>query len=83
MSFLFVFFFWDNYDLNVEVFTIVSEDSEIALIFFLLLLLFFSLCLTYFHHSIFHLTYPLFLLSYSTVDFLQSAFNLSYYIVYY
>ena len=42
MSFLFVFFFWDNYDLNVEVFTIVSEDSEIVLIF-LLLLLFFSL----------------------------------------
>ena len=28
---------------------------------------FFSLCSIYFHHSIFHLTYPIFCLSYSTV----------------
>ena len=32
MPFLFVFFFWDNYDLNVEVLTIVPEVSEIVLI---------------------------------------------------
>ena len=32
--FLFVFFFWDSYDLNVGVFNIVPEVSEIVLISF-------------------------------------------------
>ena len=44
---------------------------------------FFPLCFIYFHHSIFHLTYPIFCLSYSTVGSLQSDFDLSYYIIHY
>ena len=32
MVFLFVFFFWDSYDLNVGAFNIVPEVSEIVLI---------------------------------------------------
>ena len=32
MAFLFVFFFWDSYDLNVGMFSTVSEVSEVALI---------------------------------------------------
>ena len=44
---------------------------------------FFPLCFIYFHHSIFHLTYPIFCLSYSTVGSLQSAFDLSYCIMHY
>ena len=76
MAFLFVFCFWDSYDLNVGVFNIVPEVSEVVLIF--LNSFFFSpLCFIYFHHSIFHLTYPIFCLSYSTVGSLQSAFDLS------
>ena len=39
---------------------------------------FFPLCFIYFHHSIFHLTYPLFCLSYSTGGSLQSAFDLTF-----
>ena len=34
MVFLFVFFFWDSYDLNVGAFYIVPEVSEIVLISF-------------------------------------------------
>ena len=34
MAFLFVFHFWDSYDLNVGVFDIVSEVSEVVLISF-------------------------------------------------
>ena len=34
MVFLFVFFFWDSYDLNVGAFSIVLEVSEIVLISF-------------------------------------------------
>ena len=64
--FLFVFFFWDTYDSNVGAFNIVPEDSEVVFIlknssFF------FPLCFIYFYHSIFHLTYPVFCLSYSTL----------------
>ena len=55
MVFLFVFFFWDSYDLNAEAFNIVSEVSEIVFIslnsFF-----FFPLWFIYFCHSIFYLT---------------------------
>ena len=42
MVFLFVFFFWDSYDLNVEAFNIVPEVSEIVLISFNLFFLFSS-----------------------------------------
>ena len=34
MSFLFVFFFWDSYDLNVVAFNIVPEISGVVLISF-------------------------------------------------
>ena len=34
MAFLFFFFFWDSYDLNVGVFDIVPEVSEVVLISF-------------------------------------------------
>jgi len=33
-AFLFVFFFWDSYDLNVGAFNIVPEVSEVVLISF-------------------------------------------------
>ena len=71
MAFLFVFF-WNSYDLKVGAFDIVPEVSEVVLISFNSF--FFSLCFIYFYHSIFHLTYPVFCLSYSTVDSLQSVF---------
>ena len=80
MAFLFFFFFWDSYESNVGVFIIVPEVSEVVLIPFNF---FFSLSFIYFHHSIFHLTYPIFCLSYSTVGFLQSAFDLLYCIIHY
>ena len=81
MVFLFVFFFWDSYDSNVGAFNIVPEVSEVVLISFLFFL--FPLCLIYFQHSIFHLTYPIFCLIYSTVGSLQRAFDLIYCIVHY
>ena len=57
MAFLFVFFLWDSYDLNVGAFNIVPEVSEVVLISFNSFFFFFLfLCFTYFHHSIFHLT---------------------------
>ena len=34
MAFLFVFFFWDSYDLNVGAFNVVPEVSEVVLICF-------------------------------------------------
>ena len=37
---------------------------------------FLFLCFIYFHHYIFHLTYPIFCLSYSTVGSLQNVFDL-------
>ena len=82
MPFLSVFFFWDSYDLNVGPFNIVPVVSEVVIIslnsFF-----FFPLCLIYFYHSIFHLTYPIFCLSHSTVSPLQSAFDLICCIIHY
>ena len=80
MAFLFVFF-WDSYDSNVGAFNIVSEVSEVVLISFNSFF-FFPLCFIYFHHSIFHLTYPIFCFSYSTVGSLQSAFDLTYCILF-
>ena len=47
------------------------------------LLILFSSLLHLFPPSIFHLTYPIFCLSYSTVASLQSAFDLSYCIIHY
>ena len=77
MAFLFVFF-WNSYDSNVGAFNIVQRSLRLSSFnsFF-----FFPLCFVYFHHSIFHLTYPIFCLSYSTVSSLQSAFDLSYCII--
>ena len=73
MVFLFVFFFWDSYDLNVGVFNIVPEVSEVVLISFNSFF-FFPLCFIYFYHSTFYLTYPIFCPGYSTVGSLQSVF---------
>ena len=80
-AFLFVFF-WDSHDSNVGAFDTVPEVSEVVLISFNSFF-FFPLCFTYLYHSIFHLTYPIFCLSYSAVGSLQSAFDLSYYIIHY
>ena len=82
MPFIFVFFFWDSYDLNGGTFNIVPEVSEVVFISFNSFFIF-PLCFVYLHHSIFHLTYPIFCLSYSTVGSLQSIFDLSYYLIHY
>ena len=82
MAFLFVFFFWDSYDSNVGAFDVVPEASEVVLISFNSFF-FFPLCFIYFHHTIFHLTYPIFCFTYSTVESLQSAFDLIYCIMCY
>ena len=47
------------YDLNVGMFNIVSEVSEVVLISFNSFF-FFPLCIIYFYHSIFYLTYSIF-----------------------
>ena len=65
--FLFLFFFWDPYNSNVDAFNVVPEVSETVLnsfhsFFFILL------PGSYFHHFIFQLTYPFFCLSDSTID---------------
>ena len=65
--FLFLFFLWDPYNLNVGVFNVVPEVSETVLnsfhsFFFILL------CGSYFHYFIFQVTYPFFCLSYSAID---------------
>ena len=61
----------------------LSQRSLRLSSFLFILFFFFPLCFIYFHHSIFHLTYPIFCLSYSTVGSLQSAFDVSYYINHY
>ena len=80
--FLFLLFFWDTYNLNVCVFNVVPEVSEIVLISFNSFF-FFPLWFIYFYHSIFYLTYPIFCLCYSTVCSLQSVFDLIYCIIHY
>ena len=75
MVFLFVFFFWDSYNLNIGAFNPVLKVSEIVLITFNSFF-FFPLYFIYFYHSIFYLTYPIFCLCYSTVGSLQSVFDL-------
>ena len=42
MACLFVFFFWDSYDLNVGAFNIVLEVSEVVLISFIFFIFFLS-----------------------------------------
>ena len=61
------------------------SQKSLRLPSFLLILffLFFTLYFIYLHHSIFHLTYPIFCLSYSTLGSLQSAFDLTYRIIHY
>ena len=54
----------------------LSQRSLRLSSFLLILFFFFPLCFIYFHHSIFHLTYPIFCLSYSTIGSLQSVFDL-------
>ena len=80
--FLFVFFFGDSYDLNIGVFNIAPEVSEIVLISFNSFF-FFPLLFIYFYHSIFYLTKPTFCLHYSTICSLQSVFNITYCIIHY
>ena len=60
--------------------TLPPEVSEVVLSSFNSFF-FFPLCFIYFHHSIFHLTFPIFCLSYSTVGSLHSAFDVSYCII--
>ena len=61
----------------------LSQRSLRLSSFLLILFFLFPLYFIYFHHSIFHLNYPLFCLSYSTIGSLQSAFDLSYCIIHY
>ena len=76
MLFPFAIFFWDTYDSNVGVFNIVPEFSEAVLISF-----YSFFCSALFISTILSSS-SLILYSASTVDFLQSVFNLSYYITY-
>ena len=74
--FLFLFFFWDPYNSNVGVFSVVPEVSEIVFnschsFFFILLLS------SYFHHFVFQLTYS-FSASVIVIDSLQCIFHFSY-----
>ena len=69
MVFLFVFFFWDSYDLTLGAFDTVPEVSEVILISFIYLF--------------FLSTSFIFCIRYSTVGSLQSVFDLSYCIIHY
>ena len=74
IPFLFLFFFWDPYNSNVDVFDIVPEVSEAILSSFhsfYCILLFRS----YFHHFIFQLTDLFFCFRYSAIDSFKSIFN--------
>ena len=73
MPFL-VVFFWDSYDSNVGAFNIVPGSLRLSSFLFFSFF-YFPLCFIYFHHSIFHLTYPLFCLSYSTFVSLSVHFS--------
>ena len=80
IPFLFVFFFWDPYNLNVGAFDIIPEVSETILrslhsFYFILLFRCYS------HHFIFQLTDPIFCFRYSAIDSFQSIFNFSNWIV--
>ena len=78
--FLFLFFFWDPYNSNVGVFSVVPEVSETVFnsfhsFFFILLLS------SYFHHSVFQLTYSFFCLSYAAIDSFYYIFHFNYCVV--
>ena len=79
MAFLFVFFFWDSYDLNVGAFDIVPEVSEVVLISFNSFFLSDSFISTILSSTSLILSSA----SDSTVGSLQRAFDLSYCIIHY
>ena len=68
IPFLFLFFFWDPYTSNIDVFNIVPEVSEAVLSSFhsFYFILLFS---SYVHHFIFQLTDLFFCLRNSPIDF--------------
>ena len=71
IPFLFLFFFWDPYNSNVNVFDIVPEVSKTILssfhsFYFILLF-----------RSYFHLTDSFFCFRYSAIDSFQNIFNFS------
>ena len=74
MPFLFVFFFWDSY--------LTLLQRPLSLISFYSFFFCIPLCFCFFFHlSIFQLSYLFVCLSNSTVDSLQSVFNLNHCIV--
>ena len=79
--YLFLFFFWAPYNLNVGALNVILEVCETILnIFnsFIFILLFIS----YFHHSSFQLTYPFLCHSYSALDSFHSIFNFSHCVIF-
>jgi len=78
--FSFLFFIWDPYDLNVDVFNVVPEVSEIVVTSFYSFFLS-SASQQLFLPIYFQLTYPFFGLSYSTTDSFLSLFHFSYCVV--
>ena len=78
MAFLFVFFFWDFYDLNIgAMFHIVPKIPEVVLISFDSF--FFSA--SFISTTLSSTSLPIFCLHYSTVGSLQSVFYLIYCII--
>ena len=66
-AFLFLFFFWDPYNLNVVAFNVVPDVFKTVLnslhsVSFILL------CGSYFHSFLFQVTYPFLCLIYSAID---------------
>ena len=80
MPFLFVFFFWDSYDLNVGAFNIVPEVSEIVLIS---LNSFFFLSASFISTILSSTSLSLYSASLFYVSSLQSNVDLSYCIIHY
>ena len=74
IPYIFPFFFWDPYKLNVDVFDISPEVSEIIpssfYSFYVILLL-----RSYFHHFTFQFTDSFFCFRYSATDSFQRIFN--------
>ena len=63
--------------------TLSQRSLRLSSFLFIIFFFFFPLCFIYFHDSIFHLTYPVFCNSYSTVGSLQIAFDFIYCIIHY
>ena len=72
IPFLFLFFFWDPYNLNVGVFDIVPEVSDTILSSFFFY--FIRLYRSYFHHFIFQLTNLFFCFRYSVINVFLKCF---------